>query len=345
MNGRERFLAAMELRPVDRTPVWFMRQAGRYLPEYRALKETYSFRHMVQTPELATEVTLQPLQRFHQIDAAIVFSDILVIPEALGMPYEFRDGGGIQMEWAFSGLSDLDRLIVNGVEDRLGYVYDTLDLVGASLGGEKALLGFGGSPWTLATYMVEGGSSKDFQTIKSLAFGQPDLFEKLMERITDALILYLTKMSEHGVDAVQIFDSWGSACPGSLYEQWSLRWIRKIIDVLRDKVSIILFSKGMGSHLDALAATGVSVISLDSSMDLARVANQAERNYAVQGNLDPIALSLDPEVTARATRAVLAEGPYHGHIFNLGHGVLPSAKIESVQAMLETVDSLHFKDR
>jgi uroporphyrinogen decarboxylase len=340
MNGRERFLAALKLQQVDRTPVWFMRQAGRYLPEYRALKEQYTFRHMVQTPDLATEVTLQPIQRFSQIDAAIVFSDILVIPEALGMNYDFREGGGIEMEWAFERSSDLARLDTSGIEQRLEYVYETLGLVHKSLDNQKALLGFAGSPWTLATYMVEGGSSRDFQKIKSLAFANPALFEQLLQMITDAVTAYLLRMSEEGVDAVQIFDSWGSACPGALYESWSLKWIRSIIEKLGDRVPIILFSKGMGAHLKTLSDTGVAVISLDSSMDLGRVANMEGRSFAIQGNLDPITLSLDPEVAAAATRAVLGDsGPIKGHIFNLGHGVLPTAKIESVEAMLETVDA------
>ena len=340
MTGLERIRAAIDLQPVDRTPVWFMRQAGRYLPEYRALKVKHSFREMVQTPDLATEVTLQPLRRFPQIDAAIIFSDILVIPEALGMNYHFRETGGIEMEWKFSNPSDLPKLSAAAVEDRLDYVFQVLEQTREELGEDKALLGFGGSPWTLATYMVEGGSSKQFEAIKAMGFASPDLLESLLSLITDALIRYFRRMSQCGVQAIQIFDSWGSACPGNCYEDWSLKWIRKIIAEVGQEVPFILFSKGMGAHRSEWETCGARVISLDSSLRLDLFAADPERDYAIQGNLDPILLSLTPEVVQKATRSLLSPaGPIKGHIFNLGHGILPDAKIACVEAMLETVDS------
>jgi uroporphyrinogen decarboxylase len=339
MNGLQRFLNALELAPVDRTPLWFMRQAGRYLPEYRALKAKHSFRTMVQQPDLATEVTLQPLRRFPLLDAAILFSDILVIPEALGMNYDFRDGGGIEMEWAFSCEADLKRLSTAGVEAHLQYVFEALDQIRAELGQEKALLGFGGSPWTLATYMVEGGSSKEFSKVKALAFEQPALLEALLETITEALIVYFRQMQRHGVQAIQIFDSWGSACPGVYYDAWSLRWIRRIMETVGQEVPFILFSKGMGAHRDAWARTGARVLSLDSSLSLKAFAQQSDRKYAIQGNLEPSLLALSPAVVQRAVKDLLdPRGPIRGHIFNLGHGIMPDARIDSVEMMLRTVD-------
>jgi uroporphyrinogen decarboxylase len=338
MTGLERICAAINLQPVDRTPVWFMRQAGRYLPEYRELKKKYSFREMVQTPDLATEVTLQPLRRFPQIDAAIIFSDILVIPEALGMNYQFREAGGIEMEWKFSSRSDLGKLDASALEERLSYVFEALSRTRIELDG-KALLGFGGSPWTLATYMVEGGSSREFNTVKTMGIESPELLDALLSLITDALIIYFKRMQKTGVQAIQIFDSWGSVCPEGLYESWSLKWIRKIIREVGQEVPFILFSKGMGTHWQEWVQTGARVFSLDSSMRLDAFADDPERKFALQGNLEPMLLSQTPEIVREATRALLPEsGPIRGHIFNLGHGILPDAKIECVESMLEVVD-------
>ena len=236
MNSRQRFLAACACEPLDRPPVWVMRQAGRYLPEYRALKAQSSFLKMVRTPALAAEVTLQPLRRF-AFDAAIIFSDILVIPEAMGQGYKFRDEGGIGMEYRLDTRAQLDALRTDAVAQRLDYVGQTLALVKTELKGEKALLGFGGSPWTLATYMVEGGSSDDFCRIKELFFSDRPFFNALMEKLTVALIAYFQLQIRAGVDAIQIFDSWGGIVAGQDYEAASLRWIRAIIAALPPLVS------------------------------------------------------------------------------------------------------------
>jgi len=339
MNGRERFLGAIELKPVDRTPVWVMRQAGRYLPEYRAMKAVYGFRGMVTQPEVASEVTIQPILRFPSLDAAILFSDILVIPEAMGMAYSFRDEGGIGMEWQFATEQDLMRLQPGSIMDRLGYVLDAAKRVKARLGGERALLGFGGSPWTLATYMVEGGSSRDFATIREMTVRDPSLLEQLLERITEATISYFRALVAAGVDAIQVFDSWGSACPDGTYEKWSIRWIRDIISEVGNDVPVILFSKGMSAYREEWKSTGARVFSLDSSVSL-RMWAEADpgRAYAVQGNLDPELLNGDPESVVAETRKVLGSvGSLRGHIFNLGHGILPDANIECVEAMLDTI--------
>ena len=339
MNSRERFLSAVECRELDRPPVWFMRQAGRYLPEYRALKEKHSFTEMAQTPELAVEVTLQPLRRF-PIDAAIVFSDILVIPEALGQPYHFKEEGGIGFEDRIEGPEDVAKLDGSDVQVRLSYVAEALRLLRGELGDEKALLGFGGSPWTLATYMVEGGSPGNFERIKAMVYEDEPAFHELMEKLTEATIDYFLSQADAGVDAIQIFDSWGLAATGADYERLSLQWIRRIIQALDGRVPIILFAKGMAHHAEALASTGASVLSLDWSVNLGMAAMGLPSDVAVQGNMDPVILNTTPDITRRATRQILdslSDRP--GHIFNLGHGILPQARIECVEAMVETVVS------
>lgn len=343
MTSRERFLAACDCQPLDRPPIWIMRQAGRYLPEYRELKAKSSFVTMVKTPELATEVTLQPLRRF-ALDAAILFSDILVIPEALGQAYTFRDQGGIGMEYAISSRAQVDALApASAVTERLQYVPDALKLLKKELKGEKALLGFGGSPWTLATYMVEGGSSDDFHKIKELYYSDRPLFEALLEKLTDALIVYFKMQIEAGADAIQIFDSWGGIIAGTDYVGASLHWIRKIVEALPKDFPIILYAKNTCAHTTDQAFTGVKVLSLDWTVDLGIVRHAIPGNVALQGNLDPVLMQTTPEIVAREATHLLEmmrESP--GHIFNLGHGITPSAKIECVETLVNTVT--HWKN-
>lgn len=342
MTPRERFLAATQNKAVDRPPVWLMRQAGRYLPEYRALKSKYDFLTMVRTPKLATEVTLQPLRRF-PLDAAIIFSDILVIPEAMGQGYHFRDAGGIGMDYTLDNPDKIKALDPIGMHERLSYVGDALRLTRQALGQEHALLGFCGSPWTLATYMVEGGSSKDFSKVKEMALSEPAQFEMLMEKITTACIEYLNMQIEAGVDALQIFDSWGAICPSIHYEEWSLRWISRIIASLDKSVPVILYAKGMGHRAESLARTGASVLSLDWSISVKEVREKIGPDIALQGNLDPTILTTTPEITRRETERLLAEtGSMPGYIFNLGHGMIPSAKIECVEALMEVLTNYKY---
>ena len=337
MTPRQRFFAAIRQEPVDRPPVWLMRQAGRYLPEYRELKQQHDFLTMVRTPELATEVTLQPLKRF-PLDAAIIFSDILVIPEALGQGYHFRDKGGIGMDYLLDSPEKIDALDPSGMAEKLKYVGDALRLTRAKLGEDTALLGFCGSPWTLACYMLEGGSAKDFTAIKQLALGQPDQFEALMQKLSTAIIEYLDMQIDAGADAVQIFDSWAAICPDSHYEAWSLRWIHHIIHELKGRAPVILYAKGMGHKPADLMHTGAKVISLDWTINLRRTRQSIGHGAAVQGNLDPVVLTSTPEITRRETERVLKDaGPNPGFIFNLGHGMIPSARIECVEALMETV--------
>jgi uroporphyrinogen decarboxylase len=339
MTSRERFLAACACAPLERPPLWIMRQAGRYLPEYRALKAKSSFLQMVRTPALAAEVTLQPLRRFPGLDAAILFSDILVIPEALGQGYRFRDEGGIAMEYRLDTRAQVDALApAAAVPERLRYVSDALILLKQELAGRTALLGFGGSPWTLATYMVEGGSSDEFERIKQLFYTDRALFDALLEKLTAALIAYFQMQIRAGADAIQIFDSWGGIIAGPDYEAASLKWIRRIIAALPRDFPVILYAKGTAPHLTDQAFTGARVLSVDWTCDLAVVRRTLPANVAVQGNLDPVLLNTTPAIVGReATRLLESLRGSAGHIFNLGHGILPQAKIECMETLVGTV--------
>ena len=341
MTSRERFLSACACQPLPRPPLWIMRQAGRYLPEYRALKAKSSFLEMVRTPSLAAEVTLQPLRRF-ALDAAILFSDILVIPEALGQGYRFREEGGIGMEFRLETRAQVDALApAHAVPERLKYVADALHMLKTELAGSKALLGFGGSPWTLATYMVEGGSSDEFERIKQLFYTERPTFDALLEKLTDSLIEYFQMQIRAGADAIQIFDSWGGIIAGHDYEMASLQWIRRIVAALPAKFPVILYAKGTAPHHLAQAATGITVLSVDWTTQLAELANRlaaAGNSVALQGNLDPVLLNTTPAIVERETLRLLESmRTTPGHVFNLGHGILPQAKIECVESLVQTV--------
>ena len=337
MTPRQRFFAATHQQAVDRPPIWLMRQAGRYLPEYRKLKTQYDFVTMVRTPELAAEVTLQPMRRF-PLDAAIIFSDILVIPEALGQGYHFRDQGGIGMDYLLDTRAKIEALDNTKIAENLKYVAEALTLTRSKLGEDTALLGFCGSPWTLACYMVEGGSAKDFVKIKQLAWDQPELFGRLMKKLTDGIVEYLHMQIDAGADALQIFDSWGAICPATHYETWSLRWINHIIKELKERVPVILYAKAMGHKANDLMKTGAKILSLDWTMNLRHMRQSIGSGAAVQGNLDPVVLTTTPEITRREAQRVIDDaGNQPGFIFNLGHGMVPSAKIECVEALMEVV--------
>jgi len=342
MTSRERFLAALACQPLDRPPIWVMRQAGRYLPEYRALKAKSSFLEMVKTPELATEVTLQPLRRFPALDAAILFSDILVIPEALGQPYAFRDTGGIQMAFRLETRAQIDALApADSVPETLSYVGAALRLLKREVATTgHMLLGFGGSPWTLATYMLEGGSSDDFARAKLLFYTDRAAFDALLEKLTAALVAYFRMQIEAGADAIQIFDSWGGILAGPDYEAASLQWIRRLVASLPPGFPVILYAKGTAPHLAAQAASGVRAISVDWTSDLAAVRASLPRHVALQGNLDPVLMTTTPGIVrAQATRLLESMRGRAGHVFNLGHGITPDAKIECMQTLVDTVSA------
>ena len=348
MTSRERFLAACACQPLERPPLWIMRQAGRYLPEYRALKARHSFAEMVRTPELALEVTLQPLRRF-AFDAAILFSDILVVPAALGQGYRFKEEGGIALDYRLESRIQLNRLAAGPVRAELAYVAAALRLLRRELAGTKALLGFGGSPWTLACYMIEGGGSDDFPRARGLFRSDRSLFDALLERLTAALIDYFQMQIEAGADAIQIFDTWGGLVAGPDYEPASLQWIRRIVAALPAGFPVILYAKGAAAHLAGQAAAGVPVLSVDCTVDLPATHDQLaqdpglktqNRRVALQGNLDPALLGTTPHQVRVATARLLESMRGRpGHIVNLGHGIRPDAKLECVAALVETVTS------
>ena len=335
MTGKERFLAAARCQPVDRPPVWMMRQAGRYLPEYRRLKEAHTFLEMVRTPELAAEVTMQPMRRF-AFDAAVVFSDILVVPEALGQAYSFGDGQGVRMEFAVRTEADLRRLSPEGAAERLEYVFGALRQSRAALGPERALLGFGGSPWTLAAYMVEGGSSGDGAAVRAMAERRDPVLVRLLEMLTEVLADNFRRQVEAGANAIQIFDSCAPRCEG--YEEWSLRWVREILGELGRRAPVILFARGRNHDAAALASTGADVLSLDWETPLSEARRASGRTVALQGNMDPAFLEGDPDAAAEEARRIVADmAPLGGHIFNLGHGIRPAARPECVAAVVDAV--------
>lgn len=340
ISSRERLKLAFSSQKLDRPPIWFMRQAGRYLPEYRAIKEKYTFLQMIANPELATEVTVQPLTRFPGLDAAILFSDILVVSQALGLPFFFKDTGGIHFPYTISRGEQIDMLgCPSDVHEQLNHVPSTLKLIRGAIGLDKGLLGFVGSPFTLASYMVEGGASKDYSKLKSLAFEHPKDFQRLLQKLTLTTIEYIKMQISAGVDAIQIFDSNAFICPGNLYWDLSLQYIKQIIDALpASRPPFILFAKHMSHLAPQLLKTGVDCLSLDWSVDLRGFLSTFPFVRCIQGNLDPSLLSTNTKVVTDATINILdtmKERP--GHIFNLGHGILPNAKIECVEAMINTV--------
>jgi uroporphyrinogen decarboxylase len=316
-----------------------MRQAGRALPEYRELKGKYDFLQLVQTPELAAEVTLQPIRRF-DFDAAILFSDILVVCEGLGQRYRFREGGGIEMEFLLKTAADVDKLDVAAVNGRLDYVAKALPLIKQALDGRTALIGFAGSPWTLANFMVEGGGVKEYSKAKALFYSDRTLFGRLMEKLTQAVTNFLLMQVESGADVVQVFDSLGGILSDGDYWAASGIWIQRIVQGLKGKVPVIVFAKGVHGNWDELASTGASILGVDWNIRVADVRARLPKNVGVQGNLDPFLLTTSPEVVAaQASRIMCEMRGRTGHIFNLGHGVPPAAKLENIQALVDTVRS------
>jgi uroporphyrinogen decarboxylase len=343
LTGRERFLNACHCRPVDRPPVWLMRQAGRALPEYRALKEKHTFLELVQTPEMAAEVTLQPIRRFG-FDAAILFCDILAVAEGLGQRYQFRDRGGIEMEFLLKTSADVDRLEVAAVTERLQYVAKALGLIKPALGGNTGLIGFAGSPWTLANFMIEGGGVKEYTKAKALFYSDPPLFARLLEKLTEAISALLRLQMDAGADAVQIFDSLGGVLSEGEFAAASARWMRQIVASLKGRAPVIVFSKGTHGNWDELAGTGAQVLGVDWNVRLAEVGARLPAGLGVQGNLDPFLLTTTPVVVAAETKRILREmGGRPGHIFNLGHGVPPNAKLENIESLVSAVRG--FADR
>jgi uroporphyrinogen decarboxylase len=346
--ANDRLLRALRRQPVDRTPVWLMRQAGRYLPEYRATRAAAgSFLAMAKNPELACEVTLQPLRRF-PLDAAILFSDILTVPDAMGLGLYFVEGEGPKFERPVRNEDDVARLAVPDMETELRYVMDAIRVIRRELDGSVPLIGFSGSPWTLACYMVEGGGSDNYSKIKAMAFNRPELLHRMLGVVTDAVIAYLSAQRAAGAQALQVFDTWGGVLSPAFYREFSLPYLERIARELQrgegeDRTPLILFGKGNAPHLEALAATGTDAVGVDWLVDLSEAVRRTGGRVALQGNLDPATLYGSPQAIAREAARVLDDyaagngGSREGHVFNLGHGMSPDMDPEHVAALVEAV--------
>ncbi|MGB2958165.1 MAG: uroporphyrinogen decarboxylase [Bacteroidota bacterium] len=332
------FLRACRREPVSRTPVWMMRQAGRYLPEYRAVRAKSDFLTMCRTPELAAEVTIQPVDLVG-VDAAIIFSDILVIPEAMGMHLVMEESKGPSFPEPVRTLVDVERLKVADPERDLRYVLDALELTKKTLSGRVPLIGFAGSPWTLATYVIEGRGSKNYRSAKRMMLDEPDTLMKLLEKLTVCVRLFLEAQIAAGAEAVQIFDTLGGVLAPDHYRKFSLDYLHKIISSMdRSGVPVIVFSKGANHSFGDLAEIGADVVGVDWTADLADVRSMIGEKVALQGNLDPSFLYGSPEAIRREARSVLRKyGRGPGHIFNLGHGILPDVPVEHARALIRAV--------
>ena len=342
----DRFLRALLRQPVDVTPVWMMRQAGRYLPEYRATREKAgSFMQLCSNPELACEVTLQPLARF-PLDAAILFSDILTIPDAMGLGLYFSPGEGPRFERPLREAADIERLAVPDPETELRYVTDAVRLIRRELDGRVPLIGFSGSPWTLATYMVEGGSSKEYAKVKGMLYDRPELMHRLLDTLARAVTDYLNAQIRAGAQAVMIFDTWGGVLTTRDYRDFSLRAMEQIVaGLIREnegrRVPVILFTKGGGGWLEMMAGSGCDALGVDWTLELAEARRRVGGRVALQGNMDPCALYASPQRIRDEVAAVLASyGAGPGHVFNLGHGIHPHVDPEHVAVFIDAVHEL-----
>ena len=355
------FLRALLRQPTDYTPLWLMRQAGRYLPEYRETrKRAGSFLDLCKNPGLACEVTLQPLARYN-LDAAILFSDILTVPDAMGLGLSFGAGEGPKFAYPLRTEADVAKLAVPDL-DKLRYVFDAVASIRKALvttdaqgrrAGRVPLIGFSGSPWTLACYMVEGGGSDDYRLIKTMLYSRPDLMHRILAVNADAVAAYLNAQIEAGAQAVMVFDSWGGVLEHRAFHQFSLAYTQRVLHQLKrehdgQRIPAIVFTKGGGLWLEQIAATGADVVGLDWTTDLGQARRRVDDQVALQGNFDPMALFATPEAVATEARAVLdsfgppqrADGRWGGHIFNLGHGVVQQTPVENAVAVVEMVHEL-----
>lgn len=332
------FLRACKRQNIDRTPIWIMRQAGRYLPEYRAIRAKSDFLTMCKTPELAAEVTIQPIDII-DVDAAILFSDILVIPEAMGMHLEMNEGKGPVFPNPIRTADDAKKLNDIDPTKELKYVLDAVTLTKKNLNNRVPLIGFSGSPWTLLTYMVEGKGSKNFSEVKKLIYNNPELAHSILEKLSKTIADYLSAKIEAGCNAVQIFDTWGGILSQKDFQEFSLQYVEKIISQIKRKDEpVIYFAKGVHFKLDKLADCGADVLGLDWTMDLGEVRKQVGDKVALQGNMDPTVLYANKtQIKQETVRVLNSFGKGKGHIFNLGHGILPDIDPENVKAFVQNV--------
>ncbi len=342
----DRFLRALLKQPVDVTPVWMMRQAGRYLPEYRASRERAGdFMGLCMNPEMACEVTLQPLDRY-PLDAAILFSDILTVPDAMGLGLYFETGEGPRFRKAVRNRADIDALPVPDPEQDLGYVMNALRTIRRELNGRVPLIGFSGSPWTLATYMVEGGSSKDFRLSKAMLYDDPAAMHALLDKLAQAVTAYLNGQIRAGAQAVQIFDTWGGNLSAAAYQEFSLAYMQRIVSgLIREqdgrRIPVILFTKNGGLWLERMAEAGADALGLDWTCDIGEARRRVGNKVALQGNMDPSVLYAKPAaIRAEVARILEAYGAGNGHVFNLGHGITPQVDPAHAGAFIEAVHEL-----
>lgn len=341
------YLRALRGEKVERTPIWVMRQAGRYLPEYRATRaQAGDFLTLCKTPELACEVTLQPIDRFG-LDAAILFSDILTIPDAMGLELELEEGIGPVFNKPIRSTAQIQSLGIPDMETELGYVMDAVRTIKAALNGRVPLIGFTGSPWTLASYMVEGSGSKDFRRIKGLMFEQPEATHQLLSTVTTAVIEYLHAQVLAGVQSLMVFDTWGGMLSTHHYHRFSLDYMSQIVAELKRRhpdIPIALFTKGGGQWLEALADTGCDCLGLDWTVNLSQARQRVGDKVVLQGNMDPVVMNTtQAQVAAQAEQVLDAYGQHdgssRGHIFNLGHGIQPFADPDNMQTLVNTVQT------
>lgn len=342
----DRFLRALMRQPVDRTPIWMMRQAGRYLPEYRASRaQAGDFMSLCKNHDLACEVTIQPLDRY-PLDAAILFSDILTIPDAMGLGLYFETGEGPKFNKIVRTEADVQALSVVNTEADLDYVLKAVSTIRAELNGRVPLIGFSGSPWTLATYMVEGGSSKDFRHVKAMMYNTPEVMHQLLDTLAKSVIDYLNAQIRAGAQAVQIFDTWGGSLSDVAYQEFSLRYMKQIVDGLTreydgQRIPVILFTKGGGQWLESMADTGADALGLDWTTDIGSARARVGDRVALQGNMDPSVLYASPEkIRAEVKRILDSYGQGSGHVFNLGHGIHQFADPEHAKVFVESVVEL-----
>jgi uroporphyrinogen decarboxylase len=337
------FLRALMRQPTDYTPVWMMRQAGRYLPEYRESRKTAgSFLSLCKNPDFATEVTLQPLDRYPLLDASILFSDILTVPDAMGLGLYFEEGEGPKFERTLREEADIQKLTVPDMA-KLQYVFDAVSSIRTAINGRVPLIGFSGSPWTLATYMVEGRGGTDFLTTKKMAYARPDLLHHILEITAQTVIQYLNAQIAAGAQAVMIFDSWGGALSHQAYQEFSLNYMQKIVNGLTREhdgriVPRIVFTKGGALWLESQAEIGADALGLDWTVDIGQARQRVGSKVALQGNLDPAILLSTPAAIEKEVVNILASyGQGHGHVFNLGHGITQWTPPENAAAMLDAV--------
>lgn len=337
------YINALLKKPTTRTPIWVMRQAGRYLPEYRATrKQAGDFLSLCKNPELACEVTLQPIDRF-DLDAAILFSDILTIPDAMGLGLYFSQGDGPKFTNPIQNLQDIEKL-PSEINNDLGYVFDGVSTIKKALNNRVPLIGFSGSPWTLATYMIEGGSSKTFANTKKMLFNNPNALRLLLDKLAHNVIAYLSQQILSGADSVMIFDTWGGVLSKQNYLDFSLDYMATIVKRVKAQhpaVPITLFSKNGGKHLTQIADTGCDGIGIDWTIELSQAEQQVGDKVAIQGNLDPAVLYATPEVIECEVKKVLSQFKGDtGHIFNLGHGIMPDVNPENMKVLVDSVHTL-----